>query len=90
MRVSYEWTDAGGETYSVEAEVNPVDRNRITIISVTTDRGVEVDFNDYDDGEKKDIRWLAKEAAAELDKFDNEQEDEDDRDEYRDEEHDYQ
>lgn len=87
MRVLYDWDDAAGDTYSVEAEVNPVDYNRVTIINVSTSDDVEVDFDDFDDSEKMQIRWGAKRAAQELDSsedplHDNEEDENNDESNY--------
>lgn len=80
MRVSYSWTDNGGEEYDISAEVHPLDYNRMQIISITTSEGVDVDFHEFDDREQMGIRWEAKRAAQELDELDSDEEDEDDDD----------
>lgn len=80
MLVTYDWTDGNGDNYTISAEVSPVDYNRVSIVNILTPDNVDVDFDDFDDDEKRDIRWGAKEAARELDKFDNDDDDEDDDD----------
>lgn len=80
MRVSYSWVDDGGEEYNIDAEVHPLDRNRITIISIQTGEGVDVDFHEFDDNEQMGIRWEAKRAAQELDDLDSDEEDDEDED----------
>lgn len=82
MRVTYDWTDEGGTEYTVDAEVHPVDRNRISIISITTVEGVDVDFDDFEDDEQMGIRWGAKEAALELDNIPDDDDEELDDDDY--------
>lgn len=80
MRVFYSYTDKAGDDYEVEAEVNPVDHNRIQIVNITGEGDVELSMDDFDTDEQRDILWKAKEEAEELDRMEeddyNEDEDE--------------
>lgn len=66
MRVSYTYSDTSGE-YQVSAEVNPLNHNRIQIITIRDDNGVELSMDDFEKAEQSDILWLAKKEAEDLD-----------------------
>lgn len=68
MRVYFTFQDKAGDEYEVEAEVNPVDHNRIQIVNITGAGNVELSMDDFDADEQRDILWNAKEEAEELDK----------------------
>lgn len=78
MRVFYSFTDKAGDDYEVEAEVNPVDYNRIQIVNITGEGNVDLSMDDFDVDEQRDILWGAKKEAEELDKMESDDYDEDD------------
>lgn len=67
MRVSYPYSDSSGE-YQITAEVNPLNFNRIQIITIRDDNGIELSMDDFEKDERSEILWLAKQEAEELDR----------------------
>jgi hypothetical protein len=68
MRVNYSYTDNADDEYTIEAEVHPVDHNRIQIVTIKGDNNVELTMDEFEVEEQRDILWGAKQAAEELDK----------------------
>lgn len=69
MRVQYEWRDSADYPYDIHAEVGLSGRNNIQIVKILTHDGIELDFHDddnFNNDERRDILWLAKEAGDEL------------------------
>lgn len=66
MRVNYNFSDNFGE-YDIEAEVSPT--GKVNVLNITDEYGTDIDLEDFSEGEVKQIGFLAKEAAEELDKL---------------------
>lgn len=80
MRVQYEWRDSADYPYDIHAEVGLSGRNNIQIVRILTHDGIELDFHDddnFNEDERKDILWLAKEAGEELDRDEDPTDDDD-------------
>jgi hypothetical protein len=80
MRVTYSYSDSSGE-YQVTAEVNPLNHNRIQVVTIRDDNGIELSMDEFDPEEQKSILWLAKEEAEELDRSEDPSDDDDDLEE---------
>lgn len=63
MRVQYNFKDDFGR-YDIQAEVSHT--GRVALISIKDEYGTEIDVEDFSEDEKKQIGFLAKEAADEL------------------------
>lgn len=66
MRVNYTFTDSSGE-YDIEAEVSPT--GKVNVVDITDEYGTSIGIEDFSESEVKQIGFLAKEAADELDKM---------------------
>lgn len=80
MRVQYSFRDDFGE-YDIEAEVSAT--GKVNVVSIVDEYGTDIDIEDFSESEVKQIGFLAKEAADELDKlpdadYDDDLEDDDD------------
>lgn len=66
MRVNYGYRDSSGE-YDIEAEVSPT--GKVSIVTITDEYGTLIDIEDFSDSEVKQMGFLAKEEADELDRM---------------------
>ncbi len=76
MRVDYTFVDKGDSEWDIEAEVHPINLQRIQILTIRGADGVELDLGDFDEEEQRDILWGAKNAAQELDSIEDDDEEE--------------
>lgn len=66
MRVHYNFSDDFGQ-YDIEAEVSAT--GKVNILNISDEYGTDIDLEDFSESEVKQIGYLAKEAADELDKM---------------------
>ena len=79
MRVNYNFSDDFGQ-YDIEAEVSVT--GKVNILNITDEYGTDIDIEDFSEGEVKQIGFLAKEAADNLDNSPEEEDEEELPDDY--------
>jgi hypothetical protein len=81
MRVQFQFSDKVGE-YDVTAEVNPINHNKIQIVTIRDENGIELSMDDFDVEEQRGILWEAKQEAEILDRMPDEDVEDDEYDNF--------